>query len=76
MAQLKNAGLIDQTGNMIAAITYDSRADGFVNRSSVTLGGEGLDVRHDVTPFSWPFLLSRTNFRMTMLQKIEIGIVL
>lgn len=39
VAQLKNAGLIDPTGNMIAAITYDSRADGSVNRSSVTLGG-------------------------------------
>jgi autotransporter adhesin len=39
VAQLKNAGLIDPTGNMIAAITYDSKADGSVNRSSVTLGG-------------------------------------
>ena len=39
VAQLKNAGLIDPTGNMIAAITYDSKADGSVNRNSVTLGG-------------------------------------
>jgi autotransporter adhesin len=39
VAQLKNAGLIDPRGNMIAAITYDSKADGSVNRNSVTLGG-------------------------------------
>src|SRR5471030_2639676 len=41
VAQLKNAGLIDSTGNSLAAITYDSNADGSVNRSSVTLGGAG-----------------------------------
>jgi trimeric autotransporter adhesin len=34
VAQLKNAGLIDPTGNMIAAITYDSRADGSVNEAA------------------------------------------
>ncbi|CAN7399601.1 YadA-like family protein [Caballeronia sp. LjRoot34] len=39
VAQLKSAGLIDPTGNTVAAITYDSKADGSVNRSSVTLGG-------------------------------------
>ncbi|QIN62114.1 Coiled stalk of trimeric autotransporter adhesin [Caballeronia sp. SBC1] len=41
VAQFKDAGLIDSTGNTIAAITYDSKADGSVNRSSVTLGGSG-----------------------------------
>jgi trimeric autotransporter adhesin len=41
VAQLKSAGLIDSTGNTIAAITYDTKADGSVNRSSVTLGGSG-----------------------------------
>jgi autotransporter adhesin len=39
VAQLKNAGLIDSTGNTLAAIIYDTKADGSVNRSSVTLGG-------------------------------------
>jgi autotransporter adhesin len=39
VAQLKNAGLINSTGNTLAAITYDAKADGSVNRSSVTLGG-------------------------------------
>jgi len=39
VAQLKSAGLIDPKGNTIAAITYDSKADGSVNRNSVTLGG-------------------------------------
>ena len=41
VAQLKNAGLIDSTGNTLAAIIYDTKADGSVNRSSVTLGGSG-----------------------------------
>ena len=44
VAQLKNAGLIDSTGNTLAAITYDTKADGAVNRSSVTLGGSGAAV--------------------------------
>lgn len=39
VAQLKNAGLIDSTGNTLAAIIYDTKADGSVNRGSVTLGG-------------------------------------
>lgn len=39
VAQLKSAGLIDSTGNTLAAIIYDTKADGSVNRSSVTLGG-------------------------------------
>ena len=41
VAQLKSAGLIDATGNGASAIVYDARADGTVNRSSVTLGGSG-----------------------------------
>jgi autotransporter adhesin len=41
VAQLKTAGLIDSAGNTIAAITYDTRLDGTINRSSVTLGGSG-----------------------------------
>src|SRR5471032_234513 len=44
VAQLKSAGLIDPTGNTIAAITYDSKADCSVNRSSVTLGGSDATV--------------------------------
>jgi len=38
--------------------------------------GERLDVRHRVTPFSWPFLLSRTNFRVAVRSKTELWIVL
>jgi trimeric autotransporter adhesin len=41
VAQLKSTGLIDPTGNTLAAITYDAKTDGTVNRSSVTLGGSG-----------------------------------
>ncbi|SAL69084.1 YadA domain-containing protein [Caballeronia udeis] len=41
VAQLKGAGLIDSTGNPLAAITYDTKADGTINRSGVTLGGAG-----------------------------------
>jgi autotransporter adhesin len=41
VAQLKNAGLVDSAGNSTAALTYDMRSDGTVNRTSVTLGGSG-----------------------------------
>lgn len=37
---LSESGLIDQeTGSVIAAVTYDRKADGTVDRGSVTLGG-------------------------------------
>ncbi|MFT4435238.1 YadA family autotransporter adhesin [Caballeronia sp. 15715] len=39
VAQLKDAGLINSKGNTLSAITYDTNADGAINRSSVTLGG-------------------------------------
>ena len=41
VAQLKSAGLMDPAGNTLAAITYDAKADGTINRSSVTLRGPG-----------------------------------
>ncbi|KQR74575.1 hypothetical protein ASG35_17630 [Burkholderia sp. Leaf177] len=44
VAQLKSAGLIDAAGNAAAAVTYDLNVDGTVNRSSVTLGGQGVAV--------------------------------
>jgi autotransporter adhesin len=44
VAQLKSAGLIDPMGNTTAAITYDSKADGSINRNSVTLGGPGAGL--------------------------------
>ena len=44
VAQLKSAGLIDASGNAAAAITYDMKADGTVDRSSATLGGAGAAV--------------------------------
>lgn len=53
VAQLKSAGLIDPTGNTLAAIIYDTKADGSVNRSSVTLGGSGATLPvalHNVAP--------------------------
>jgi autotransporter adhesin len=39
VAQLKEAGLLDGAGKSMAAVVYDTHADGTVNRASVTLGG-------------------------------------
>jgi autotransporter adhesin len=44
VGQLKSAGLIDASGNAAAAITYDMKADGTVDRSRTTLGGQGATV--------------------------------
>jgi len=49
VSQLKQAGIIDPTGNVKSAVTYDNNPDGSPNYSSVTLGG-GADgtVLHNV----------------------------
>jgi trimeric autotransporter adhesin len=39
VAQLKGAGLVDSSGKTMAAVVYDTSADGSVNRGQVTLGG-------------------------------------
>ncbi|WP_159462925.1 YadA-like family protein [Caballeronia telluris] len=39
VAQLKQSGLVDPTGNTLAAVVYDTNPDGTVNRAQVTLGG-------------------------------------
>lgn len=39
VSQLKSAGLIDNNGNAVAAVTYDENADGTPNFGSVTMGG-------------------------------------
>jgi trimeric autotransporter adhesin len=41
VAQLKSAGIVDSNGNALSVVTYDTNANGSVNRSSVTLGGVG-----------------------------------
>jgi trimeric autotransporter adhesin len=42
--QLKQAGLVDTSGNPLNALTYDSNADGTPDRTGVTLGGSGATV--------------------------------
>ncbi|WP_430392305.1 YadA-like family protein [Dyella sp. 20L07] len=39
VSQLKSSGLIDESGDALAALTYDKHADGTPNLSSVTMGG-------------------------------------
>ncbi|MEB4663013.1 YadA-like family protein [Burkholderia contaminans] len=39
VSQLKSSGLIGENGKALAAVTYDTRADGTTNFASVTFGG-------------------------------------
>jgi autotransporter adhesin len=39
VGQLKQSGLVDPDGKTLAAVVYDTNADGTVNRAQVTLGG-------------------------------------
>jgi autotransporter adhesin len=39
VSQLKSTGLVDANGNTMVAVTYDQKADGTPNYSSVTMGG-------------------------------------
>jgi autotransporter adhesin len=43
VSQLKSSGLIDGSGNAVAAVTYDQNADGSPNYNSVTMGGGKSD---------------------------------
>ncbi|MET4681711.1 ESPR-type extended signal peptide-containing protein [Stenotrophomonas rhizophila] len=44
-SQIKDTGLVDDKGNALAAVTYDQKADGSVDRASVTLGTPGTAVK-------------------------------
>lgn len=44
VAQLKQTGLVDGAGRALAALTYDTRPDGTINRQRVTLGGANASV--------------------------------
>ncbi|WP_322026023.1 YadA-like family protein [Burkholderia sp. BCC1977] len=44
VSQLKSSGLIDKDGKALAAVTYDTRADGTTNFASVTFGGVNANV--------------------------------
>nr|WP_260449900.1 YadA-like family protein [Burkholderia contaminans] len=44
VSQLKSSGLIGENGKALAAVTYDTRADGTTNFASVTFGGVNAGV--------------------------------
>ncbi|WP_322080649.1 YadA-like family protein [Burkholderia cenocepacia] len=44
VAQLKSSGLIGESGKSLAAVTYDTHADGTTNFASVTFGGASAGI--------------------------------